>query len=73
MRQHTRLFRWVCRFIKYFFLFSFGLADFCLMASLFEASSLALWVLHLVKDLWLRLALGSLISFGFAAMIESIG
>jgi hypothetical protein len=73
MRHHSRLFNWVCRFIKYFFLFSFGLAVFCLMASLFEAASLALWVLYLVKDLWLRLALGSLISFGFAAMIESIG
>jgi hypothetical protein len=73
MRHHSRFFRWVCRFIKYFFLFSFGLAVFCVLASLFEAASFALWVLHLVTDWWLRLALGSLISLGFAAVIESIG
>ena len=73
MRYHSRFFRWVCQFIKYFFLFSFGLAVFCVLASLFEAANFALLVLHFIKDLWLRLALGSIISLGLAAVIESIG
>lgn len=72
MRHHSRLFRWLCRFVKYFFLFSFGLATFCVLASLFGAAGFALLILHAIKDLWLRLALGSLISFGLAAVIESI-
>lgn len=72
MRHHSRLFHWLCRFIKYFFLASFGLATFCVLASLFEAASLALWVLYVIKDIWLRLALGSLVSFGLVAVLESI-
>jgi len=72
MRDHSHLFYWICRFIKYFFLFSFGLATFCVLASLFEAASLALLILHAVKDIWLRLALGSVLSFGLVAVIESI-
>lgn len=73
MRHHSRLFRWLCQFIKYFFLFSFGLAVFCVMASLLGAAGLATLVLNLVKDFWFRVALSSLISFGLAAVIESIG
>lgn len=72
MHEHSRLFRWVCRFIKYFFLFSFGLATFCVVASLFEAAGFAILLINVIKDIWLRLALGSLISFGLAAVIESI-
>jgi hypothetical protein len=72
MRHHSRLFRWVCHFIKYFFLLSFSLAAFCIVASLFEAASFALLLLNALKDIWLRLALGSLISFGFAAVLESV-
>jgi len=72
MRDHSYLFHWICRFIKYFFLFSFGLATFCVLASLFEAASFALLILHAIQDIWLRLALGSLVSFSFVAVIESI-
>lgn len=73
MYNHSRLFRWVCQFIKYFFLFSFGLATFCVAASLFEAAGFALLLLNAIKGIWLRVVLGSLISFGLAAVVESIG
>lgn len=72
MRSHNFLFRSVCRFIKYFFLFTFGLFAFCAIASLFEATSISLLILNFIKLWWLRVSLGSLLALSFAAAFESV-
>lgn len=72
MRRHSLLFQLSCRFIKYFFLFTFGLATAGILGSLFEAASIVLLMFHSIKLWWLRFALGSLLTLGFAAVFESV-
>lgn len=72
MENHNLAFRYICRFIKYFFLFSLGLATFYLVATLFRAEDAAIFVIDLVKVWWLRTALGSLIVWSCVAIVESV-
>ncbi len=72
MKRHSLLFHLSCRFIKYFFLFTFGLATAAVLGSLFEAASIVLLVFHATKVWWLRFALGSLLTLGLAAVFESV-
>ena len=72
MENHNLVFRYMCRFIKHFFLFSVGLATFYLLASIFKAEDAALFIIDLVKVWWLRMALGLLIAWICAAIFESV-
>lgn len=72
MQPHSLLFRWTCRFIKYFFLTTIGLIGACLLATIFGEVAAVLTLLRTVYLLWLRLALSSGLSLGCAVIFESL-
>jgi hypothetical protein len=70
--EHSLLFRYGCRLVKYFALFTLGVSGTCLLASILGQVGFAITLLNAIWLLWLRIALSCCLILGFAVIFESL-
>jgi hypothetical protein len=71
-QENNFLFRIAAKFLKYFLLFTSGLAIACVMSMSFGGATLAMSLLFLIGEWFWRLALILLCLFAAAMIIESL-
>lgn len=71
-QENNLLFRIAAKFLKYFLLFTSGLAIACVMSMSFGGSNIAMSLLSLIGEWVWRLALILLCLFAAAMIIESV-
>lgn len=70
--QHSLLFQYICRFIRYIILFTIIAAAAYLVANIFGLSTLAAIIFGIVKELWMRILLCAFVILGCSIIFESI-
>lgn len=70
--RYTVLFRYVCKFLKYFLLGGLGLGFVCTIAVIVNLTSPVILVITWIGPWFLRLALIGLFLLGFVVFVESI-
>lgn len=70
--QHSLLFQYICRFIRYIILFTIVAGAAYLVANIFGLSTLAVIIFGIVKELWMRIILCAFVILGCSIIFESI-